>query len=67
MAEESGLRTPKFVVRQSADGKHWRVFCEIEYRQPIVVDTFSSEQAGQYWIDTVSKSWLKKRERVRSI
>jgi hypothetical protein len=58
---------PRFVVRPVANGKSWRVYCEVEYREAIEVDSFSSEQAAQYWIDTVSISWLEKRQRSRSI
>ncbi len=62
MAENQDFREPKFVVRPAADGKGCSVLCVIGYRRPIEIDTFSSEQAAQYWIDTVSKSWLEKRK-----
>jgi hypothetical protein len=62
MAEDQDFRKPKFVVSPTADGKRWSVSCAIGYRRPIEIDTFLSEQAAQYWIDTVSKSWLEKRK-----
>jgi hypothetical protein len=67
VAEDQGFRTPKFVVRQTADGNGWRVLCEIGYRKPIEVDVFSSEQAARYWIETVSSSWLENRKRMSLI
>ncbi len=62
MADDQDFRRPKFVVQPASDGKLWRVMCVIGYRRPIEIDTFPSEQAAQYWIDTVSASWLEKRK-----
>jgi hypothetical protein len=55
------FRKPKFVIGPALDGKRWSVLCVIGYRRPVEIDTFPSEQAAQYWIDTVSKSWLENR------
>jgi len=60
MTDDNDFREPKFVIRPAGGG--FSVVCLIGYRRPIDVDTFSSEQAAQYWIDTVSKSWLEKRK-----
>ena len=55
---------PQFVAKLAKDGKSWSVFCSIGYRRPTEIPDFASEQAAQYWIDTVSKSWLEKRKVV---
>ena len=60
MAED--FKKHKFVIRPALNGKSWTVVCTIGYHRPIEVDTFPSEQAAKYWIDTVSKTWLEKRK-----
>jgi hypothetical protein len=62
MAKDQEFRKTKFVVQPTSDGKGWYVSCVIGYRRPIEIDTFPSEQAAQYWIDTVSEGWLQKRQ-----
>jgi len=52
----------QFVAKLAKDGKSWSVICTIGYRRPVEIPDFSSEQAAQYWIDTVSTSWLEKRK-----
>lgn len=60
MGQNQNFYDPQFIVRPAKDGKSWSVFCELGYRRPVEIPDFSSEEAAQYWIDTVSKSWLEK-------
>jgi hypothetical protein len=62
MAANTNFHDPQFIVKPAKDGKSWSVFCEIGYRRPVEIPDFFSEKAAQYWIDTVSKSWLEKRK-----
>jgi hypothetical protein len=61
MVENQKFKDPQFVAKPTKDGKSWSVFCAEGYRRPIEIPDFSSEKAAQYWIDTVSKAWLEKR------
>jgi len=67
MANNDDPSEPMFVIRPTDDGKRWRVYAEGVYTEPIEIDTFFSETAARYWIETVSQSWLEKRKRYRSI
>jgi len=62
MGQNHNFHDPQFIVRPVKDGKSWSIFCEMGYRRPVEIPDFSSEKAAEYWIETVSKSWLEKRK-----